>query len=105
MVHSAGKIRKTPISSNAGATKPSARTRPSPTTSVVETAAARGASTTDVAAPGSATGDLVRADRLDQRVLVSGRGLIRALAADHIRGGLLQGRGNLGVVGKSRAEP
>src|SRR5262245_30171004 len=101
MVHNAGKTRKIPINTSAGVTNPSARNRPSPATSVV----AEGAETTDVAAPGSATGDLVRADRLHQRILIPRGRLIRRLPADHVRRRLLQSGGNLGVVGKSRPEP
>src|SRR6266540_4240428 len=104
MVHNAGKTRKIPIRTRAGETKPSARPRPSPATSVVG-ATARGASTTDVAPPRSATSDLVRADRLHQRVLIRRRSGIRALATDHVRSRLLQSGGNLGVVGESRPEP
>src|SRR3954463_11484604 len=104
MVHSAGKIRKIPISNSAGATNPSARTRPSPATSAAGARLATGASSSAVPAPGSTTGHLVLADRLHQRLLVSGGRVVRALTAEHVRGCLLERGGDLRVVRETGPE-
>src|SRR5215469_173967 len=112
-VHSAGKTRNTPMSTSAGATNPTARSRPSPATSVgVEmptptycgTAAATGAPATagcaGIAACWrvSAGGNLVRpADESSDRLLVRRRRVRGALAADHVKRGLLQCLGHLRI--------
>src|SRR5579884_3466609 len=91
IVHNAGKTRKIPMSARAGARKASARGSPRPATSI-----RRGRCTGGVRV--SAVDNVRLAHRGLQCPFVGGRRHRWLDTTDHVRGRLLNERGNLGII-------